>query len=81
MKRPSYEMVFTCKPCGERSMHTVSKQGYHHGTVLVACPGCKARHLIADHLKVFASSHAFGSVGVTDGNRFLVIRRGAWSSF
>jgi hypothetical protein len=30
----------------------MSKQGYHHGTILITCPGCKNRHLIADHLKV-----------------------------
>jgi hypothetical protein len=49
---PSYQMVFTCKKCSERSAHTISKQGYHHGTVLVTCPGCKSRHLMSDHLKV-----------------------------
>jgi mitochondrial protein import protein ZIM17 len=51
---PSYAMVFTCKKCGERSAHRVSKQGYHNGTVLIQCPGCKARHLMADHLKIFS---------------------------
>ncbi|MCJ1273211.1 hypothetical protein MMC21_001000 [Puttea exsequens] len=51
---PSYELTFTCKPCSHRSTHNVSKQGYQHGTVLVQCPQCKNRHLIADHLKIFA---------------------------
>lgn len=49
---PSYDMTFTCKKCDTRSTHRVSKQGYHHGTILITCPGCKNRHLIADHLKV-----------------------------
>jgi protein import protein ZIM17 len=49
---PSYAMVFTCKQCSERSAHKVSKQGYHEGTVLITCPGCKSRHLVSDHLKV-----------------------------
>jgi protein import protein ZIM17 len=49
---PSYEMTFTCKACQHRSSHRMSKQGYHHGTILITCPGCKGRHLIADHLKV-----------------------------
>jgi hypothetical protein len=49
---PSYQMVFTCKKCDERSAHTISKQGYHHGTVLVTCPECKSRHLMSDNLKV-----------------------------
>lgn len=31
----------------------MSKQAYHKGTVLIQCPDCKNRHLIADHLNVF----------------------------
>ena len=50
---PAYEMTFTCKVCETRSTHRISKQGYHHGTVLIQCPGCKNRHLMADHLKVW----------------------------
>lgn len=53
---PSYQLSFTCKPCLYRSSHRVTKHGYHHGTVLVTCPSCKARHVIADHLKVFLDS-------------------------
>jgi protein import protein ZIM17 len=49
---PAYEMTFTCKKCETRSTHRVSKQGYHNGTVLITCPGCKNKHLISDHLKV-----------------------------
>ena len=51
-KPPAYELTFTCKPCKHRSTHTVSKQGYHKGTVLITCPGCSNRHVISDHLKV-----------------------------
>ena len=50
---PAYELTFTCKPCLYRSSHKVTKHGYHKGTVLITCPSCKARHVIADHLKVF----------------------------
>lgn len=50
---PGYHLVFTCKPCGVRSEHQISKQGYHNGTVLITCPGCKNRHVISDHLKIF----------------------------
>ena len=49
---PGYHLVFTCKPCRVRSEHQISKQGYHNGTVLITCPGCKNRHVISDHLKV-----------------------------
>ena len=52
IKRPSYQLTFTCKPCLERSTHDISKQGYHNGTVLITCPKCKNRHVISDHLKV-----------------------------
>ncbi|KAK4129003.1 zf-DNL-domain-containing protein [Parathielavia appendiculata] len=53
IQKPHYELTFTCRPCGTRSRHRVSKQGYHHGTVLIACPSCRSRHVIADHLRVF----------------------------
>lgn len=41
---------FTCNVCDERSAHNMSKQAYEHGTVLIQCPKCRSRHLIADHL-------------------------------
>ena len=49
---PSYEITFTCKPCKHRSTHTISKHGYHKGSVLITCPECSNRHVISDHLKV-----------------------------
>lgn len=49
---PAYNLTFTCRVCTTRSAHRITKQGYHEGTVLVSCPGCKNRHLISDHLKV-----------------------------
>ncbi|KAF3282375.1 hypothetical protein TWF970_001781 [Orbilia oligospora] len=52
-EKPSYELTFTCKKCSHRSSHKVTKQAYHKGTVLIQCPGCEVRHLIADHLKIF----------------------------
>jgi hypothetical protein len=44
---------FTCKVCQERSHHTMSKHSYTKGVVLIQCPGCKNRHLIADNLGWF----------------------------
>ncbi|KAJ5286655.1 hypothetical protein N7478_002341 [Penicillium angulare] len=49
----AYKISFTCKPCGERSTHRMSKQGYHRGTVLIQCPSCQNRHVISDHLGIF----------------------------
>ncbi|KAJ5753875.1 uncharacterized protein N7511_008028 [Penicillium nucicola] len=49
----AYRITFTCKPCGHRSEHRMSKQGYHRGTVLIQCPGCHSRHVMSDHLGVF----------------------------
>ncbi|RYP10220.1 hypothetical protein DL765_008182 [Monosporascus sp. GIB2] len=50
---PHYQLTFTCIPCSGRSSHTVSKQGYHHGSVLITCPSCRNRHVISDHLHIF----------------------------
>jgi protein import protein ZIM17 len=54
--RPMLMIAFTCKKCDTRSSHVMSKQAYEHGTILVQCPGCKSRHLIADHLKIFSDN-------------------------
>ena len=51
---PSYKLTFTCKPCKHRSTHYITKQGYHYGAVLITCPECKNRHVISDHLGIFA---------------------------
>lgn len=53
---PHYELTFTCVPCGQRSAHRVSKQGYHHGSVLITCPSCRNRHVISDHLQLFGGA-------------------------
>lgn len=50
---PQMMIAFTCKKCNTRSSHVFSKQSYQKGTVLIQCPGCKGRHLIADNLKIF----------------------------
>lgn len=40
-------------PCGHRSHHNVSKQGYHTGSTLITCPSCRNRHVMSDHLGIF----------------------------
>ncbi|EAW06553.1 DNL-type zinc finger protein [Aspergillus clavatus NRRL 1] len=52
-QEPTYQITFTCKPCGNRSSHRMSKHGYHKGTVVIRCPSCHNRHVISDHLNIF----------------------------
>ncbi|KAJ7114129.1 DNL zinc finger-domain-containing protein [Mycena epipterygia] len=61
---PKLSMTFTCTAdgCGERSTHEFSRQAYQSGLVLVQCPGCKNRHLIADHLGWFKESTEEGKL-------------------
>lgn len=54
---PQLMLAFTCKMCNTRSSHTLSKQGYEKGSVLIQCPGCKNRHLIADNLRIFRDNN------------------------
>ncbi|GAA5852332.1 hypothetical protein JCM8547_006741 [Rhodosporidiobolus lusitaniae] len=44
------------KACGHRSTHEFSKRSYDKGVVIVQCPECENRHLIADHLHWFSST-------------------------
>ncbi|KAI9497771.1 DNL zinc finger-domain-containing protein, partial [Zychaea mexicana] len=52
---PKHQLLigFTCEVCKERSHHVMSKVAYTKGVVLIECPGCKNRHLIADNLGWF----------------------------
>ncbi|KAK9244537.1 DNL zinc finger-domain-containing protein [Lipomyces tetrasporus] len=77
--RPTYNITLTCKVCKNRSSHFMSHQAYHHGTVLVKCPGCNNRHLIADHLKIFSDTRiTIEDIIAKDG---AVIRKGTVAEY
>lgn len=49
-------MVFTCAKCDTRTARYFSKLSYTKGVVLIQCPHCKVRHLIADNMGWFKDS-------------------------
>ncbi|KAN0088796.1 DNL zinc finger domain containing protein [Tylopilus felleus] len=52
---PRLAIAFTCTAdgCNHRSAHTFTKRAYERGIVIIQCPSCKNRHLIADNLGWF----------------------------
>ena len=46
-------MAFTCAKCETRSIKGFSKRAYHFGVVVVTCPGCERKHVVADRLGWF----------------------------
>ncbi len=50
---PKMLIGFTCKCCSTRTHRLMNRQAYEKGIVLVECPGCQTRHLIADNLGWF----------------------------
>ncbi|KAH9967413.1 DNL zinc finger-domain-containing protein [Russula dissimulans] len=62
--RPRLSLTFTCTAgtCTTRSTHQFTKRAYEKGIVLIECPGCKTRHLIADNLGWFKESTKDGKL-------------------
>ncbi|VDC06074.1 unnamed protein product [Peniophora sp. CBMAI 1063] len=78
---PRLSLTFTCTvtDCGHRSTHEFSKRSYTSGIVLVECPGCKNRHLIADHLGWFKESTKDGKMRTVEDivrDKGETVRRG-----
>eukprot|EP00123_Amoebidium_parasiticum_P006151 comp17185_c0_seq1/m.16067 comp17185_c0_seq1/g.16067 ORF comp17185_c0_seq1/g.16067 comp17185_c0_seq1/m.16067 type:complete len:202 (-) comp17185_c0_seq1:265-870(-) len=51
--KPRMHIAFTCNVCKQRVGRSFSKRSYTHGVVIITCPGCHSRHLIADNLGWF----------------------------
>ena len=49
-KKKELYMAFTCAKCETRSIKGFSKRAYHFGVVVVTCPGCERKHVVADRL-------------------------------
>ena len=45
-----FQISYTCKVCGHRNTHQVSRLAYRKGVVIAQCKGCFSRHWLADHL-------------------------------
>lgn len=46
---------FTCGVCDTRITKSFHRQSYEKGVVVIKCPGCEKRHVIADNLGYFSA--------------------------
>ncbi|KAH8605443.1 DNL zinc finger [Trypanosoma vivax] len=52
-KKADMVAAFTCGRCDHRTVKKFSKHAYTKGIVIVQCPSCEVRHLLADNLGWF----------------------------
>ncbi|KAG8776996.1 hypothetical protein FRC12_000594 [Ceratobasidium sp. 428] len=76
-EEPRLSLTFTCTvtDCNHRSSHTFTKRAYTRGIVIVQCPGCKNRHLIADNLDWFKDTAGRGTDGKQNRNIEDILRQ------
>src|SRR6056300_1052487 len=51
--RKDLYMLFTCGQCETRAVRGFSRQAYENGVVIVTCPGCQSKHVVADRMGWF----------------------------
>jgi len=68
-QEPRLSLTFTCTAggCGHRSSHQFTKRAYENGLVIIQCPSCKNRHLIADHIGWFKEIEGMGGYKDVEG--------------
>ncbi|CAJ1026377.1 DNL zinc finger containing protein, putative [Leishmania lindenbergi] len=76
--------AFTCGPCDYRMVKRFSKHAYTKGIVIVECPNCRSKHLLADNLGwmedtatniediLKAKGESFVRIGETEGDYQVV---------
>jgi len=52
-RRKDLYMMFTCGRCETRAVRGFSRQAYENGVVIVTCPGCLNKHVVADRMGWF----------------------------
>ncbi|KAG0151720.1 hypothetical protein CROQUDRAFT_36431 [Cronartium quercuum f. sp. fusiforme G11] len=79
--KPRIRIQFTCtaiipssssQTCQHQNTHEFSKHAYERGIVLVQCPSCKNRHLIADHLQWFTNNPTADDPHFSGNHRTIV---------